>query len=273
MSETAQTTQTESPTERVGRSLWTDAVLRIRRDKVAMLCLGIILLYALVALGGFVYEVLAEYNDDIPSFIETDDYDHMNEAPSTRSWKTWFGTDWGGKSVLLKTILGTRISMSVGLITNIIAIPLGMLLGAIAGYFGGWIDDLIVWFYSTLSSIPGIILLIAVKVAFQDVTILGLDLGGIHGLYLALAVVSWIGTCRLVRAETLKLRELDYVVAARAIGTGRFKILLKHILPNVSHLGIINFSLGFVGAIKAEVMLSFLGTGCRNRNSQLGKHD
>jgi len=137
MSETAPTTRTEDPAERIGRSLWADAALRIRRDKVAMLCLGVILFYALVGIGGYVYEVMAEHNDEIPSFIETDDYEHMNNPPSTRSWKTWFGTDWGGKSVLLKTILGTRISMSVGLITNIIAVPLGMLLGAIAGYYGG----------------------------------------------------------------------------------------------------------------------------------------
>jgi len=91
--------------------------------------------------------------------------------------------------------------------------------------------------------------------------VLGLDLDGIHGIYIALGVINWIGTCRLVRAETLKLRELDYVLAARAIGRGRLAILLRHVLPNVMHLGIINFSLGFVGAVQAEVILSYLGLG------------
>ena len=90
---------------------------------------------------------------------------------------------------------------------------------------------------------------------------MGLSLSGIHGLYITLGVISWVGTCRLVRAETMKIRELDYVVAARAIGTPGFIILLRHVIPNVLHLGIISFSLGFVGAIKAEVMLSYLGLG------------
>jgi peptide/nickel transport system permease protein len=84
---------------------------------------------------------------------------------------------------------------------------------------------------------------------------------GMTGLVLALSVTSWIGTCRLVRAETLRLRELDYIMAARAAGRGRFTILVKHILPNVSHLGIINFSLGFYGMIMAEVTLSYLNLG------------
>jgi peptide/nickel transport system permease protein len=144
---------------------------------------------------------------------------------------------------------------------NIIAVPLGMILGALAGYYGKWIDSVIVWVFSTLASIPGIILLISMRYAFKGITILGLDLTGIHGLYIVLGVISWIGTCRLVRAETMKIRELDYVLAGQAIGTPGFIILLRHVIPNVLHLGIINFSLGFVGAIKAEVILSYLGLG------------
>jgi ABC-type dipeptide/oligopeptide/nickel transport system permease subunit len=88
-----------------------------------------------------------------------------------------------------------------------------------------------------------------------------MDLSGIYGLCIALAVTSWIGTCRLVRAETMKIRELDYVLAARATGRGSFSTLFRHVLPNVVHIGIINFSLGFVGAVVAEVMLSYLGLG------------
>ena len=118
---------------------------------------------------------------------------------------------------------------------------------------------------STLSAIPGIILLIAIKFAFHNVHIrflgLDVDLGGIHGLYVALGVTSWIGTCRLVRAEVMKIRELDYVLAARATGRNSMAILFRHAIPNVMHIGIINFSLGFVGAVQAEVILSYLGLG------------
>ena len=255
-----------------GRSLWADARRRIMGDKSAMICLGVILLYVLVAIGGAAYEAFAEQAEtakreggepvwDLPTFEETADYDHKNEAPTLSSFKRLFGTDWGGKSVLYKTLLGAKVSITVGFMANILAVPMGMILGAIAGYYGGKVDSFIVWLYTTLACIPGIIRLIAIKYAFQDVDFLGLDLKGIHGLYIALALVTWIGTCRLVRAEVLKIRELDYVLAARAIGTPSFVILLRHVMPNVLHLGIITFSLGFVGAVKAEVILSYLGLG------------
>ena len=108
-----------------------------------------------------------------------------------------------------------------------------------------------------ISDIPGIIMLIALKFAFTQMGVLK----GVHGLYVSLAIINWIGTCRLVRAEAMKIRELDYVIAARAVGVSRVGILARHVLPNVLHLSIIRFSLGFVGAIHAEVILSFLGLG------------
>jgi peptide/nickel transport system permease protein len=245
-----------------GRSLWYDARRRLARDPAAMVCLAVVLVYALVAIGGFVYEGLAARLDSVPELAEMADPDQANLPPSTASWRTLLGTDWEGKPVVVKTLLGAKVSMTVGFVVNVIAVPLGMMLGAIAGYYGRWFDDIIVWLYTTLLSIPGIILLIAMKFAFQRVGELWVfDLAGMTGLYLALGVISWIGTCRLVRAETMKIRELDYVVAARASGRASFPILIRHVLPNVMYLGIIQFSLGFIGAIKAEVILSYLGLG------------
>jgi len=242
-----------------GRSLWGDAAAKLRRDRVAMICLAVIAVYALVGLGAFVYDLLAGYGFlGLQPFAQMTDYRSSNQGPS---WSHWLGTDWAGRDVLFKTVLGVKVSLTVGLMSNLIAVPLGMLLGALAGFYGRRTDAVITWLYSTLSSIPGIILLIALKFAFQELSVWGLDLRGITGVYLALAVVSWIGTCRLVRAETLKLRELDYVLAARAGGRGGLGILIHHIFPNVFHLGIISFSLGFVGAISAEVILSYLGLG------------
>lgn len=257
MTSTATTpVETHAP-PRLGRSLWADAYRRLARDPLAVACFFVILLYAGIALLSPMI---------LPDWSQSYNYDRINEAPS---WEYWLGTDEFGRSVLHKTLLGARVSMTVGFMTNIIAVPLGMLLGAVAGYYGGWLDDVIVWLFTTLASIPGIIRVMAFKFAFLNQTLFAgtpfeMDLDGIVGVVLALAVTSWIGTCRLVRAETLRLRELDYVVAARASGAGSFAILLRHIVPNVLHIGIISFSLGFVGAISAEVILSYLNLGVEN---------
>lgn len=254
MTTAAPTTLAAGTVAATGRSYWGDAMHRLRRDATAVTCFGVIMLYVAVSVFAGI-----RYRD----FDATHDYAHRNQPPSLAHW---CGTDVFGRDVFAKTLLGAKVSMTVGFMANAIAIPLGVVLGSLAGYYGRRVDDLIVWFYTTLASIPGIILLIAIKYAFQDKTLFHdtffeLDLGGIHGVYIALGVVSWIGTCRLVRAETFKLKQLDYVTAAQATGQSSLRILVRHVLPNLMHLAIINFSLGFVGAISAEVILSFLGLG------------
>jgi ABC-type dipeptide/oligopeptide/nickel transport system permease subunit len=240
-----------------GRSLWADGVQRLLRDKVAIACFVVICVYVIIAVASPLV---------FGNWSSRHDYDHRNEPPS---WTYPLGTDALGRSVLQKVFLGAHVSMTVGFMANVIALPLGMLLGALAGFFGRRIDDFIVWLYTTLASIPGIILLISLKFAFADRVLFSntpfsLDLSGMAGVYIALGLTSWIGTCRLVRAETMKLKELDYVLAARATGRGNFAIMFHHILPNLVHIGIINFSLGFVGAISAEVILSFLNLGVQD---------
>jgi len=250
----AQTTRPDDVEPRTGRSLWADAARRIGRDIPAMMCLGVIVLYAVLAVAaGWV----------LPDWTERVNYDRIHEPPSG---EFWMGTDEFGRSVLEKAVLGAKTSMTVGLLSNVFAIPLGMLLGAVAGYYGGRIDDVIVWLFTTLAAVPGLIRVIAIKTAFKGIVLFKetpfeVDFSGMGGLVLALSITAWIGTCRLVRAETLKTRELDYVLAARATGRRGFAILLRHILPNVMHIGIINFSLAFVGAVAAEVTLNYLGLG------------
>lgn len=253
MSKTNKTSENAMP-ENAGRSLWSDAWRRLKRDKLAMVCMGLIFVYAVIAIiSPFIF------SDWTGSF----DYDAANEPPS---FQHPLGTDEFGRSVLQKTMLGAKVSMTVGFVSNIIAVPLGMVLGAIAGYYGRWIDDATVWLFTTFAAVPGIIRLVAIKFAFHDKAIFKgewfeLDLDGLPGLCIALGVTSWVGTCRLVRAETMKLREMDYVLAARATGRHGLPILLRHILPNLLHLGIICFSLGFAGAVMFEVTLSYLGLG------------
>ena len=240
-----------------GRSLWADGLRRMVRDKTSVVCFAVICVYVIIAIASPL--VFGDWS-------ACHDYNHRNEAPS---WRYPLGTDALGRSVLQKVFLGAHVSITVGFLSNCIAIPLGMLLGAMAGFFGRRIDDCIVWLYTTIASVPGIILLIALKFAFADKKLFAgsfaqLDLSGMAGVYIALGVTSWIGTCRLIRAETMKCKELDYVLAARACGRGSAAILFRHILPNVVHIGIINFSLGFVGAISAEVILSFLNLGVQD---------
>jgi len=219
-----------------------------------MISAGVIGLYILVAL-------LAPLM--LPDERAAYDYDQINQPPS---WRHLLGTDEFGRSVLIKTMLAARVSLGVAFGANLIAVPLGVALGLAAGYAGRWADDGIVWAYTTVAAIPGILRVVALKFAFLDRVLwagtpLEIDLSGMAGLVLALGLMTWVRTCRLVRAETIKVRETDFVLAARAVGRGRLAIMARHVLPNVMHIAVITFSLGFVGAILAEVTLSYLGLG------------
>lgn len=226
-----------------GQSLWGDAWVRMKRDRLAMLCLGVVLFYALLALLIMLGLVAANWGDTVGGEYQ---------PPSFDNWKLWFGTDIFGRSVLLKTVYGAYVSMSVGLFSGLIALPIGVVLGATAGYFGGWIDDVITWFYTTISNIPSILLILSMAL------ILG---KGLTSINLALGLSAWVGICRLIRGEFLKHKEREYVQAAKSLGAGNARRIFIHILPNVFHLIIINFSFLFVGAIKTEVVLSYLGLG------------
>lgn len=175
------------------------------------------------------------------------------------------GTDLQGRSIMLKAIYSIKVAVQIGLVVAIVSTLLGALLGSAAAYFGGWVDQAVVWLYSTLSSLPDLVLLgvlvfMFTGSIFDDVTKPYLSL---VPLYVAMCLTFWIGPCRVIRGEVLKIKELEYVQAATAIGFSRVYILLKHALPNTLHLMFINFSLLFVAAIKNEVVLSFLGLGVK----------
>ncbi len=162
------------------------------------------------------------------------------------------GTDIIGRDVLHQTLRGARVALLIGGLTSLIAIPLALLLGVSAGWFGGRVDDAVFFLISTLASMPGLLLLVAL------VMVLGT---GTVQVCIALGVTGWVGLCRLVRAETLKLRELDYIAAARVLGATDLAIVRRHILPNLAHLVLIGFVLMFSGLVLSEVMLSWLGLG------------
>ena len=165
----------------------------------------------------------------------------------------WLGQDDLGRDILSRVMHGARVSMEVGVIVVMISAFLGMMIGAVSGYYGGWIDRFFSGFlFNVFLAFPSLLLAIAM-VAF-----LGQSL---RNLIFALSIIGWVGYARLIRGQVLKVREYDFVTAARAVGTNDFRILMRHILPNAIQPLIVQASLGMAGAVLSEASLSFLGLG------------
>jgi peptide/nickel transport system permease protein len=258
------------------RTLWRDAIERIRQSKTAMAGLIVLALYLAVALIGFTpllknvieQRVGESYQPPRWSAAAGAEAQPRHVAPSL-----WFGTDFLGRSILWRMLYGARIAMTVAVLAAVVEMLIGITLGAIGGYFGGWVDAVVIWLFTTVSSVPWILLMISlayvlvgreVHVPFTSKTF---AMAGVPTIVLALGLTSWVGLCRLIRGEVLKHRGRDYVVAARAAGLGHLRIIFRHILPNVFHIVIINFSLGLAAYVQSEVVLSFLGLGVTDRPS------
>ncbi len=162
------------------------------------------------------------------------------------------GTNKTGFDTFYMTLKGCKPAVVIGTLPLLFSIPVALFMGVLAGFFGGKIDEFVVYIYTTLSSIPGLLLMIAL------ITALG---RGLPQVALGLGVTGWVGLCRLVRAETLKLRELEYIQAAVCLGVPKWKILARHIVPNLMHIVIITSILAFTGLVLSESVLSYLGIG------------
>jgi peptide/nickel transport system permease protein len=180
------------------------------------------------------------------------------------------GTDKVGENVFYQSLKSIRTGLVIGTLTTLVMLPAAILLGIMAGYFRGWVDDVIQYLYTTLNSIPGVLLIAAAVLMmqiymsnhaddFNSVT----ERADLRLLFLCLilGVTSWTGLCRLLRGEALKLRELEYVQASRAFGVGNFRILIRHVLPNVMHIVLISIVLDFSGLVLAEAVLSYISIG------------
>ena len=181
-----------------------------------------------------------------------------------------FGTDKVGQDVLYQILKSVRTGLIIGLVTTLVMLPMAVLLGIVAGYYRGWVDDVIQYIYTVLNSIPGV-LLIAAAVLMMQVVIdthpqwfsTAAERADLRLLALCfiLGITSWTGLCRLLRGETLKLRELEYIQAAQAFGVSSWRIIFRHILPNLMHIVIIALVMDFSGLVLAEAVLSYVGIG------------
>ncbi len=215
---------------------------RLRRDPLAVIGVGVVVGLALVAI---LAPLVAPYDPIAQGDLTTTAY-----LPP--SWEHWLGTDQFGRDILSRIIYGARISLSIGFLAVAIAVVLGSLLGAIAGYVGGLADSTIMRFTDMVMAFPRLVLLILIIALFEPSLTL---------IILVLGLTQWPGTARLVRGEVLSLREQEYVEAARALGFGRARIILRHLLPNVMAPVIVAATLGIGNTIVLEAGLSFLGFG------------
>ncbi len=228
--------------ERVGDSQWAIAARHMRRNRLALAGLMTVIALYLIA---FLAPLIAPYDPIVQGDLTTTAYlppgaDH------------WMGTDQFGRDMLSRIIYGARISLAIGFIAVAIAIILGSLLGAIAGYIGGKVDAAIMRFTDMVMAFPRLVLLIMIIALFDTSLTL---------IILILGLTQWPGTARLVRGEVLSLREQEYVQAARALGFGRSRIILRHLIPNVLAPVIVAATLGIGNTIVLEAGLSFLGMG------------
>jgi peptide/nickel transport system permease protein len=181
-----------------------------------------------------------------------------------------FGTDKVGQDVFYQSLKSVRTGLMIGTLTTLVMLPFAVFLGIMAGYFRGWADDVIQYIYTTLNSIPGVLLIAAAILTLQvfmrthpgqfDIIAYRADLRLLF-LCIILGITSWTGLCRLLRGETMKLSEIDYIQAAAAFGVGHFRIIIRHILPNVMHIVLISVVLDFSGLVLAEAVLSYVGVG------------
>jgi len=241
-------TSKENLVTRGGDSLTRRAWRRLKASPLNLICFSVIGVYLLFALLGY-SGLLPDFQQQVATKFS---------PPAISKPALWLGTDVFGRSILFKLIAGARTAMTLGVLVTCISLPLGLFMGSVAGFFGGKIDGAVQWLYSVIVSVPYILLIIAISY------ILG---KGMLAICIAMGVVGWVGLCRMTRAEFMKLREREFVLASRLLGAGDGRLIFRHILPNVMHIAIVAASMEIMGAIKAEVILTYLGVGVQDGSS------
>jgi ABC-type dipeptide/oligopeptide/nickel transport system permease subunit len=173
----------------------------------------------------------------------------------------YLGTDRYGRDILSRLLVGSRVTLAVGLVAVLLSLTIGIILGSLAGYFGGWVDNLVMWLINILYAIPTLLLVFAITLAIGK---------GFLEIFIAIGLSMWVGAARLIRGQVLAIRELEYVTAAKALGLGNIRIIFRHILPNIAGPIMVIAASNFAAAILVEAGLSFLGFGVQPPNPSWG---
>lgn len=243
---------------------------RLCREKLSLFCLIVVAAYFVTALGVEGYSIYCRKVNTQPVY----DIGKMEDRFQPPSTGHLMGTDYLGRDVFMRALAGTATAIKVGALASLISAVIGVLLGTVAGYFGGWIDELVVWLYSTFDSMPTLLFILAfallvskgflyppLAASFAALSAALNTDPGMMAVYLGIGITGWVSLCRVVRGETLKLRECGYVQASQVAGQNSFRIITRHIIPNLFHLVIIYFTMRFAFAIMTEVIVSYLGLG------------
>lgn len=241
----------EVPEQQIG--LWQDAWHRFRRNRLAVLGAALVIFLILVA---FLSPLLVHFGiivDPIKQQVE-----HIEVGPGVAGHP--LGTDELGRDTLSRLMFGSRVSLSVGILVQIIILPFGLAIGLAAGYFGGRIDNLLMRFTDIWYAFPDLIFVLVVVSVLSD-KVSGSTPLQILMIFGAIALVNWVGLARLVRGQVLSIKEKEFIEAARSSGSPPFKLIVKHLLPNSLGPIIVTLTFGIPGAIFLEAVLSFLGVG------------
>ncbi len=224
-------------------TLWSKAAWKLGRDRAGMVALAVVIAYFAAAVGVWLGLWGGGWGEVGGGKWEPVSATH------------WFGTNLIGQDIFQRSLFSVSTAFEIGLVVAVLATLLGALLGALAGYFSGrFTDEVVVWAMGVLDSIPFYLLVAAIAFAMAD---------NPYAMHVAMISTFWVTTARLVRGEVIKIRSLEFIEAARAIGLGDLVIIFRHVLPNTLHILLVQFTITFVAAIKAEVILSFLGLGMK----------
>ncbi|MEI8165833.1 MAG: ABC transporter permease, partial [Chloroflexales bacterium] len=244
------------------RSLWGDARRRLLRNKAAVAGIVVVILYILIAIFAPLLapknpvEQTARNSLRPPVWVT----DNPERQPNPENW---LGTDTNGRDIFSRLLYATRISLIVGVAPQVIILAIGVTIGLVSGFVGGWLDNLLMRCTEIIASFPDLLFIITLSIAFRD-SWFGKAFNGLLLIFVALAIISWTGLARLVRGQVLSLKEKEFVEAARALGVPTRTILARHILPNTLAPIIVATSFSIPGMILAEAILTFLGVGMRS---------
>jgi len=249
---------------RAGASLWADAWSRLRKNRLAIL--GLILVILLLLAGAF-GPIIAPYPYQVQDLVAVRANHNQPIGPFVGPHA--LGTDQLGRDLLSRLLDGARISVTVAFVVQAVILTIGVPVGAIAGWFGGRIDNLLMRITDVIYAFPDLLFIILLSVAFRE-TAFGQALDGLLLVFVAIGLVSWVTVARLVRGQLLALKETEFVEAARAIGVSDRKIVTRHLLPNGIGPIIVAVTLGIPGAILAESTLAYIGIGVQPPRASWG---